>query len=124
LAFRIIGDVSKLPPRAELYWRALVLDEYDGQTWTSSAVNQQLQFPASQNMGSLPGGWDYQYLAADPSVRWVMGLEKSIPVERRYYSRYDWGIAPRRLTQRVEPIPLRWLGSQVERSDLNTTYLQ
>ena len=41
LAFRIIGDVSKLPPRSELYWRALVLDEYDGQRWTSSFINQQ-----------------------------------------------------------------------------------
>lgn len=124
LAFRIIGDVSKLPPRAELYWRALVLDEYDGHTWTSSIVNQQPQLASSQNISSLPGGWDYQYLAADPSVRWIMGLEKSIPLERRYYSRYDWGIVPRRLTQRVEPIPLRWLGSQVESSYLNTTYLQ
>jgi len=41
LAFRIIGDVTQLPNRSELYWRAMVLDQYDGQKWTSSFINQQ-----------------------------------------------------------------------------------
>ncbi|KGT46330.1 MULTISPECIES: DUF3488 and transglutaminase-like domain-containing protein [unclassified Acinetobacter] len=124
LAFRIIGDIRKLPPRSELYWRALVLDEYDGQTWISSAVNQQPQFRSQPDVNPLPAGWDYQYLASDPSVLWVMGLEKSIPLERRYYSRYDWGIVPRRLTQRMEPIHLRWIGTQVKQPVSHSNYLQ
>ena len=41
LAFRIIGNMDKLPSRNELYWRAMVLDQYDGKTWTSSFINQQ-----------------------------------------------------------------------------------
>lgn len=114
LAFRIIGDVSKLPPRSELYWRALVLDEYDGQRWTSSFVNQQPLMRQPMDTSPVPTGWNYQYLAADPSVFWIMGLEKSIPVERRYYNRQDWSIVPRRLTQRVEPIPLQWIGTQYD----------
>lgn len=114
LAFRIIGDVSKLPPRSELYWRALVLDEYDGQRWTSSFVNQQPLMRQPMDSSPVPVGWNYQYLAADPSVFWIMGLEKSIPVERRYYNRQDWSIVPRRLTQRVEPIPLQWMGTQYD----------
>lgn len=114
LAFRIIGDVSKLPPRSELYWRALVLDEYDGQRWTSSFVNQQPLMRQPMDTSPVPTGWNYQYLAADPSVFWIMGLEKSIPVERRYYNRQDWSIVPRRLTQRVEPIPLQWMGTQYD----------
>ncbi len=104
LAFRIIGDVSKLPPRSELYWRALVLDEYDGQRWTSSFVNQQPLMRQPMDSSPVPVGWNYQYLAADPSVFWIMGLEKSIPVERRYYNRQDW----------VEPIPLQWIGTQYD----------
>ena len=110
LAFRIIGDMQKLPPRHALYWRAMVLDEYDGQHWRSSYINQQplahtdLRVPASAH------SFDYQYLASDPGVRWVMGLEKSVPLEHRYYSQQDWSIVPRRLTQRVEPISLRWIG--------------
>ncbi|WP_411686242.1 transglutaminase family protein [Acinetobacter pseudolwoffii] len=114
LAFRIIGDVSKLPPRSELYWRALVLDEYDGQRWTSSFVNQQPLMRQPMDSSPVPVGWNYQYLAADPSVFWIMGLEKSIPIERRYYNRQDWSIVPRRLTQRVEPIPLQWIGTQYD----------
>lgn len=125
LAFRIIGNVSKLPPRSELYWRALVLDEYDGQRWTSSFINQQ---PLIRQPGEVvpvsPSGWNYQYLAADPSVFWVMGLEKSMPLERRYYNRQDWSIVPRRLTQRVEPIHLQWLGSQNTESILPEQFVQ
>ncbi|WP_432209418.1 transglutaminaseTgpA domain-containing protein [Acinetobacter variabilis] len=125
LAFRIIGDVSKLPPRSELYWRALVLDEYDGQRWTSSFINQQplIRQPGEVVPVSL-SGWNYQYLAADPSVFWVMGLEKSMPLERRYYNRQDWSIVPRRLTQRVEPIHLQWLGSQNTESILPEQFVQ
>ena len=125
LAFRIIGDVSKLPLRSELYWRALVLDEYDGQRWTSSFINQQ---PLIRQPGEVvpvsTSGWNYQYLAADPSVFWVMGLEKSMPLERRYYNRQDWSIVPRRLTQRVEPIHLQWLGSQNTESILPEQFVQ
>lgn len=125
LAFRIIGDVSKLPPRSELYWRALVLDEYDGQRWTSSFINQQ---PLIRQPGEVvpvsTSGWNYQYLAADPYVFWVMGLEKSMPLERRYYNRQDWSIVPRRLTQRVEPIHLQWLGNHNAESALPEQFVQ
>ncbi|WP_313660623.1 DUF3488 and transglutaminase-like domain-containing protein [Acinetobacter variabilis] len=125
LAFRIIGDVSKLPPRSELYWRALVLDEYDGQRWTSSFINQQsLIRQPGEVVPVSTSGWNYQYLAADPSVFWVMGLEKSMPLERRYYNRQDWSIVPRRLTQRVEPIHLQWLGSQNTESILPEQFVQ
>lgn len=114
LAFRIIGDMQQLPSRSELYWRALVLDEYDGQKWSSSFFNQQpLQFNEgdSQRLNQV---WEYRYLAADPSVMWIMSLEKSIAAEPRYYNRQDWGIVPRRLTQRIEPIQLHWLKQNIE----------
>ena len=42
LAFRILGNLDKFPAREQLYWRAMVLDQYDGKTWTSSVINQQL----------------------------------------------------------------------------------
>lgn len=40
LAFRIIGNMKQLPNRNELYWRAMVLDRYDGTTWTSEFANK------------------------------------------------------------------------------------
>lgn len=114
LAFRIIGDMNQLPPRKELYWRALVLDEYDGQTWTSNFVNQQPLLPKEQDRDTFSERWEYQYLAADPSVLWIMGLEKSVPLEPRFYTRQDGGIAPDRLRQRSQPIHLRWVGGKAQ----------
>ena len=114
LAFRIIGDINQMPARSELYWRAMVLDEYGGQTWTSSFFNQQPLQLSVPDQTKIQQGWDYQYLATDFSVMWIMGLEKSIPLERRYYNRQDWGIVPRRLMQRSEPIPLRWLKNDIQ----------
>ena len=124
LAFRIIGDMSKLPPRSELYWRALVLDDYDGQRWTSHPVNQQPLIQQSRSLAAMNHRWDYQYLAADPSVFWIMGLEKSIPLERRYYNCQDWSIVPRRLTQRVEPIHLQWIDQPNAGQALVPHYMQ
>ena len=89
LAFRIIGNMNKLPSRNELYWRAMVLDQYDGKTWTSSFVNQQ---PVLNHRISSKAeqGFDYQYLAADSSVMWIMGLEKSIPKTPQYQLKQDF----------------------------------
>ncbi len=110
LAFRIIGDVNALPLRSELYWRAMALDEYDGSKWTSHFINQQAtQFDVSQiQQGKTI---NYQYIAADPSVMWVMALEQSVPIEPRFLLGQDGRITPYRLTARTEPIQLKWLGS-------------
>ncbi|OAL81562.1 transglutaminase [Acinetobacter sp. SFB] len=111
LAFRIIGNISKLPSRNELYWRAMVLDQYDGRTWTSSFVNQQPVFTNTNTITRKTNqGFDYQYLAADPRVMWVMGLEKSIPKDPEYRLKQDWGINPIRSITRNQPINLHWLG--------------
>lgn len=111
LAFRIIGDMQQLPKRDQLYWRALVLDHYDGITWTSDGSNKQ---PKSlTNLQGQVDGFHYQYLATDPTQQWITGLDKSIPVEQRFYLHQDWSITPRRLVQRTQPIQLQWIGDQV-----------
>lgn len=112
LAFRIVGDLSQFPPRSTLYWRALVLDQYDGQRWTSHPFNQQQLLLAQQDLAKLGQGVDYSYLPSDPSVTWVMGLDKSVPLQRPYYSRQDWGIGLEVPNSRQLPIQLRWLGQQ------------
>ncbi|WP_407303862.1 transglutaminaseTgpA domain-containing protein [Acinetobacter sp.] len=108
LAFRIIGNMNKLPSRNELYWRAMVLDQYDGRTWTSSFVNQQpvLNY---KSLHQTKRGFDYQYLAADSRVMWIMGLEKSIPKDSQYQLKQDWSISPIRSVTRNQPITLHWL---------------
>lgn len=124
LAFRIIGDIQKLPARQHLYWRALILDEYDGQRWTSSFVNQQALKLNKESQYQYEQGWDYQYLPADPATVWITGLDKSISLDRMYMSRQDWGVSPQRQIQRNEPIRLRWLGTQVENDFAHPEFLQ
>ncbi|KRI69926.1 transglutaminase [Acinetobacter baumannii] len=111
LAFRIIGDMKQLPKRDQLYWRALVLDHYDGISWTSDSSNKQPR--SSTNIQGQVDGFHYQYLATDPTQQWITGLDKSIPVEQRFYLHQDWSITPRRLVQRTQPIQLQWIGDQV-----------
>lgn len=110
LAFRIIGDITKLPTRSEMYWRALVLDQYDGQKWTSHGFNRGLNELNSYQLSNLNQKVEYQYLAKDPSVEWIMGLEQSVPQQRNYYLRYDGGISAQRPIQTAQPINLVWLG--------------
>ena len=108
LAFRIIGNMQALPARSELYWRAMVLDHYDGTRWTSSFVNQQVKSTPSL-VANI--GFYYQYLPSDPSQPWITALEKSVPTENKYILREDWSIIPRRMVQRTQPIQLQWIGN-------------
>ncbi len=105
LAFRVVADMSQFPSRPELYWRALVLDQYDGTTWTSSFFNQQIK-----NVRSTPRSVPYQYLAADEQANWIMGLEYSIPQERYLQLYQDNSIRPSKLIKRNVPIQMLWLG--------------
>jgi protein-glutamine gamma-glutamyltransferase len=120
LAFRIIGDVTQLPNRSELYWRAMVLDQYDGQKWTSSFINQQSIADDTLTQIATSKKWNYQYLPADVAIPWIMALEYSKPLERRYQLRQDWSIQAYRQVQRVEPIALQWMGNvQFSQSELS-----
>lgn len=108
LAFRIEGDMQQLPERSELYWRALVLDQYDGKTWTSNFMNQQ---PVQQaDYKNLPTKMSYQYLPADARMKWVTALEKSYPQQNRYALRMDWSVVPFRPNARIAPISMQWIG--------------
>ena len=116
LAFRIIADLKQLPAQHELYWRAMVLDEYDGTTWTSHVSNQYRFQINRQNIDSQ--GIRYQYLAADQRQKWVTGLEKTIPLERRLNLHQDYSITPNRLVQRNQPISLLWVGQDFNNVNL------
>ena len=111
LAFRIVGNMQQLPPRSKLYWRAMVLDQYDGRTWTSNFSNQQ-SVPAAQ-LQPEQVDFQYQYIAADPRIQWIMALEKSVPNQQGYILRRDWSIVPQRQNGRIQPITLQWVGESV-----------
>lgn len=111
LAFRIIGDMQQLPQNNELYWRAMVLDQYDGQRWTSSFLNQQ-KVSKNQFNDQSKQAFEYQYSAADPRVTWIMGLEQSVPLDRQFQLKQDGSIGSFRQVIRNQPIKLAWMGDQ------------
>lgn len=125
LAFRVIADMYQFPNRQQLYWRALVLDQYDGRTWTSSFFNQQLKTASSASRYV-----DYKYLPADEQSNWIMGLEYSIPQERYLQLYQDDSIRPSKLIKRNQPIQMQWLGRttsepivlSTKQFELNTQY--
>lgn len=108
LAFRIIGNMKDLPNQSELYWRGLVLDQYDGQQWTSNFINQQASL--NNNFHKNNSYFEYQYLAADVRTKWVMSLEKSIPIQEKYILRTDWSVVPVRPNGRIQPVKMQWIG--------------
>ena len=112
LAFRIVGNMQQLPPRSKLYWRAMVLDQYDGRTWTSNFSNQQSVQAAQLQPEQVD--FQYQYIAADPRIQWIMALEKSVPNQQGYILRRDWSIVPQRQNGRIQPITLQWVGESVD----------
>lgn len=108
LAFRIVGQIDKLPQRHEMYWRAMVLDDFDGQTWTQRSHSL---FPVA--VSDIPyEAPSYQYLAADEQQPWIMGLEHSIPLENSFQLYNDGSIRPKRLVKRSSPIALQWMPYQ------------
>ncbi len=76
LAFRARFDTA--PPRnSELYWRALVLDEFNGRTWRRSRPRSQMPLQADQ---LVPGGRviDYDIVIEPHGRHWVFALD--VPV--------------------------------------------
>lgn len=114
LAFRIIGDIKQLPAQSKLYWRAMVLDHYDGKTWTRSSIHQEVDVRKFTNRNVV----FYQYLSADPNQQWLMSLERSIPTSYRYGVFSDGSIIPKRATQQNLPIDFAWLKSE-QANDFN-----
>jgi transglutaminase-like putative cysteine protease len=120
--------MNQLPSRNDLYWRALVLDMYDGSTWTSHYSNQSLKRVNYATQKQVK----YQYLSADEQSNWIMGLEYSVPQERYLQVYQDDSIRPSRLIKRNQPIQMLWLGQISALSEvlnpiqieINTRYIE
>ena len=80
LAFRVrfSGDI---PPVNQRYWRALILDEYDGVTWETSYRPDANWAPdplelLNRGFESL---YDYEVISEAHEQRWLFSLDSSIP---------------------------------------------
>lgn len=78
LAFRVTFQ-GNTPPNNDLYWRAMVMDTYDGQEWLQNPVTRALQeqAPHIQDARTRPkgGGFDYQVIAEPSGSNWLFSLD-------------------------------------------------
>lgn len=120
LAFRVTGDLSQLPQPHHMYWRAMILDNYDGRVWTRSSYNQR---PIDYHVPEM-AGVKYQYLPVSKDQPWIMSLESSILNDTAYQTYIDGSIKRKHLVQNNQPITFYWLRSQKNILDNNKQDLQ
>lgn len=71
LAFRA-SFAGQTPPRSELYWRALTLEQFDGRRWSQSSFSQQAPQPAWEKRGEA---LRYSILMQPSGQRWLFALD-------------------------------------------------
>lgn len=108
LAFRVSFTQAR-PIQAELYWRALVLEDYDGQTWRQDVGIKQIQkdalfFPPSRpdparqlptamtdDTGSnAPQRYDYQVIVEPSHQPWLFGLDVAYSQDEKVINLPDY----------------------------------
>ncbi|MFB2661890.1 transglutaminase TgpA family protein [Shewanella mangrovisoli] len=108
LAFRV-SFTQASPIQAELYWRALVLEDYDGQTWRQDVGIKQIQkdalfFPPSRpdparqlptammdDTGSnAPQRYDYQVIVEPSHQPWLFGLDVAYSQDEKVINLPDY----------------------------------
>lgn len=90
LAFRVLDQKNNLgrnlPPRSELYWRGLVLSQFDGVTWTPlkdyradnpvwAGMQYQPEWFRQAFAGKVTTGFDYQVLLEPTRQQWLFALD-------------------------------------------------
>ncbi|WP_221794815.1 transglutaminaseTgpA domain-containing protein [Oceanobacter mangrovi] len=83
LAFRVTFDSGQQLPRQQLYWRAMVLDEYDGRRWSFSRRGRDVDWFGSGN-DYQPSDADtgYEIIQEATSERWLFSLRNGAALEQ------------------------------------------
>ena len=84
VAFRASFEGDVVPDREKLYWRALVLDQYDGRTWSYSRSSRSVQWypdPALGN-GAVLVANRYEVIMEPTGERWMYALDNPAAAER------------------------------------------
>lgn len=78
---------GEAPPHRERYWRGLILDYLDGETWRQSIQEpgSPLSRPAVDGGAGDPGADEYDVLMEPSDRRWAYALEGSEPASDNVY---------------------------------------
>jgi transglutaminase-like putative cysteine protease len=78
-AFRVTFNGSQTPPPREMYWRGLVLDNFDGRTW-SLDNDWDSQFSVNKENVQLDDLLDYDIIMEPHKYRWLFALAEPVTV--------------------------------------------
>ncbi|SDT98329.1 Transglutaminase-like enzyme, putative cysteine protease [Pseudomonas pohangensis] len=71
LAFRA-SFVGPVPPQAQLYWRALTMERFDGKRWSQAPARALAASPAWQKRGEP---WRYNIVMQPSAHQWLFGMD-------------------------------------------------
>lgn len=76
LAFRVTFTDGRIPPRQELYWRALVLDQYDGRQWKPFAPPAAIDWYRAAPAAVIDDRslYAYEIIQEPTGKRWLFAL--------------------------------------------------
>lgn len=76
MAFRA-SFTGKPPANNQLYWRALVLEDYDGETWKQNEIIKDLEATNKHSIDIVPTGLsqDYSIIAERSNQHWLFSLD-------------------------------------------------
>ncbi len=88
LAFRAVFDGS-VPPASALYWRGLVLDQFDGRHWRQGRFSDAPRAMIGEEpvRGAV---LDYQVFLEPTGQRWLFALERPFRIDQRTLLTYDY----------------------------------
>lgn len=90
LAFRAVFS-GRVPAQRELYWRGLVLDQFDGRAWHANDFND---MPFQQLYSSLPKltgtAIEYEIFLEPTYQRWLYALHVPEPMTKNAYLTMDY----------------------------------
>ncbi|WP_430462313.1 transglutaminase TgpA family protein [Thalassolituus sp. LLYu03] len=112
LAFRVSFENNQLPPRSLLYWRALILDAYDGRNWKPSFLVPEVRwYPAGRAFDAADDRViRYDVIQEATGASWLFALRGMSSMEERMGVSADDRLVNRRpvfnrLRYRVESRP-------------------
>jgi len=98
LAFSVTFD-GKIPAREQLYWRALVMDQFDGRRWQQSEQTKlrQQQLPPKRDWrvtapDLLGAGISYQVMTKTSNQSWLFGLALPTSTESNVIETLDFNL--------------------------------
>lgn len=99
LAFRV-AFADKVPPARELYWRGLVLDDFDGRRWRASEFTGAPVREAGTAGGpSIGYSIDYEVYLEPTYQRWLYALQRPVGIDGKTIATADHRLVARDLVR-------------------------